>query len=47
MCGVKDETVAHLFAECIYSTRLWQESKNALASETSLPNVSLQNCRYH
>ena len=43
MCRVEDETVIHLFAECSYSTKLWEELQNALASKLSLPNVSLQN----
>ena len=43
MCGVKDETVTHLFAECSYSTKLWEELQNALASKLNLPNVSPQN----
>ena len=43
MCGVEDETVTHLFAECSYSTKLWEELQNALASKLSLPNVSPQN----
>ena len=43
MCGVEDETVTHLFAECSYSTKLWDELQNALASKLSLPNISPQN----
>ena len=43
MCGVEDETVKHLFAERSYSTKLWEELQNALASKLSLPNVSPQN----
>ena len=43
ICGVEDETVIHLFAECSYSTKLWEELQNALASKLSLPNVSPQN----
>ena len=43
MCGVEDETVTHLFAECRYSTKLWEELQNASASKLSLPNVSDQN----
>ena len=33
----------HLFAECRYSTKLWEELQNASASKLSLPNVSPQN----
>ena len=43
MCGAEDETVSHLFAECSYSTKLWEELQNTLASKLSLPNVSPQN----
>ena len=43
MCGVEDETVIHLFAECRYSTKLLEELQNASASKLSLPNVSPQN----
>ena len=43
MCGVEDETAIHIFAECSYSTKLWEELQNALASKLSLPNVSPQN----
>ena len=43
MYGVEDETVTYLFAECSYSTKLWEELQNALASKLSLPNVSPQN----
>ena len=43
ICGVEDETVIHLLAECSYSTKLWEELQNALASKLSLPNVSPQN----
>ena len=43
MCGIENGTVTHLFPECSYSTRLWEELQNALASKLSLPNVSPQN----
>ena len=43
VCGVEDETVTHLFAECSYSTKLWEELQNASALKLSLPNVSPQN----
>ena len=43
MCGIEDETVTHLFLECNYSTRLWEELQNALASKMSLPNFGPQN----
>ena len=43
LCGVEDETVIHLFAECRYSTKLSEELQNASASKLSLPNVSPQN----
>ena len=43
MCGVEDETVTHLFAECSYSTKFWEELQNALASKLSLTNVRPQN----
>ena len=43
MCGIEDETVIHLFAECSCSTNLWDELQNALTSKLSLPNVNPQN----
>ena len=43
MCRVEDESVIHLFAGCSYSTKLWEQLQNALASKLSLPNVSPQN----
>ena len=43
MCGVEDETVTHLFAECSYSTKLWEELQNALSLKLSSPNLSPQN----
>ena len=39
VCGVEDETVTHLFVECSYSTKLWEELQNALASKLNLPSV--------
>ena len=43
MGGVENETVTHLFAECSYSIKLWEELQNAPASKLSIPNVSPQN----
>ena len=42
LCGVEDETVIHLLAECSYSTKLGEKLQNAIASKFSLPNVSPQ-----
>ena len=35
--------MTHLLAECSYSTKLWEELQNALASNLSLLNINPQN----
>ena len=45
-CGQEPETVQHLFYECQFSKKLWDEIKNFFILKLSLPSLVLQSALF-